>query len=147
MNKVLPVITTFIYMMFFTNASFAAFHQAESLEVFFTNNTDYKCTLDAYLKHGEWHRKPPKSVSKHSVVYWIAEQGIYGPDIIITFNCGGYSFSTKNQQNFSEFEGGDQHCSTFDVDKHLYVTNKQTQHAAFGSKLGKAEIYVALKGR
>ncbi|WP_330925394.1 hypothetical protein [Candidatus Sororendozoicomonas aggregata] len=148
MNRVLPAIATFIYMMFFTNASFAKFDPEESLEISFTNNTPYDCIAAAHLKRGIWHTKPPKRLKKYSVTSWVVLQThYYGPDLTATFNCGGYSFSTRNQQNFSGFEGGDQTLSTSDVDKHLKVINKQVQHASCGKeKPGVAEIIVSPKG-
>ena len=153
MNRVLSAIVTFIYMMFFTNISFAKkYSPEESLEITFINKTDYSCAADAYLKHGQWDKKPPKSIPKHSTANWIVYQSVvWGPDLRIKFTCGGYSFSTKNQQNYCAFKAGNQHYSTSGVDRHLTVTNKQTRHAAYaydGIKLsGKAAIVVSSKGR
>ncbi|WP_330925395.1 hypothetical protein [Candidatus Sororendozoicomonas aggregata] len=147
MNRVLPAIVTFIYMMFFTNACFAEIlNPTRYLIVDFINDTNYECKINAYLKHGKWKKKPPESIQKQSSTYWVGEQTAYGPNIIVTFTCGGYSFSTKNQQNYSGLRGGDQHYTTFGVDKHLHVINKQTQHAAYWKKGGKAEIIVSSKG-
>ena len=147
MNKVLPAIATFIYMTFFSNASFAKFDPPESLEVSFINNTGYDCTIESHLKHGQWHKEPPKTLPKNSTTHWVAIQKFfYGPDMTIKFTCGSYSFNAKNQQNYCELEGGNQTLNTSHVDKHLHVTNKQIQHASIsGNKKGKAQIVVSLK--
>ncbi|WP_330927485.1 hypothetical protein [Candidatus Sororendozoicomonas aggregata] len=149
MNRVLPAIVTFIYMMFFTNVSFAIIHPEGTLEVSFINNTNYDCTINARLTHGEWVKNPPKSISKHKTISWSATQKcFFGPDMTIKFTCGDYSFSTRNQQNYCSLKGGNQTLSISDIDKHLNVTNRQIQHAAYGSeKPGKAQIVVTSKGK
>ncbi|WP_330927307.1 hypothetical protein [Candidatus Sororendozoicomonas aggregata] len=148
MNRVLPAIAIFIYMMFFTNASFARYTET-ALEVSFVNNTEYTCTINANLKHGKWDKKPPDSLRKHSSTYWyVLQHHSYGPDMTVKFTCGGYSFSARNQQNFCSLKGGKQKHATFDVDKHLTVTNKELQHASYHSrKPGIARITVSSKGR
>ncbi|WP_330925398.1 hypothetical protein [Candidatus Sororendozoicomonas aggregata] len=150
MNRVLPAIMTFTYMMFFTNASFAKWFNPEGrLEISFINNTDYDCKANTHLKHGEWDQEPPETLYKHLTTGWVVNQlHGHGPDLRVKFTCGGYSFSTRNQQNLSALAGGDQTLSVSDVDKHLTVTNKQIQHASWwNEKPGKAQIVVTPKGR
>ncbi|WP_330927308.1 hypothetical protein [Candidatus Sororendozoicomonas aggregata] len=149
MSRVLPAIAIFIYIMFFTNVSFAEHDPQDTLQVSFVNNTEYTCTIKPHLKYGKWITKPPDSMPKHSSTYWIAVQRyLHGPDMTLKVTCGGYSFSTRNQQNYCDLEGGDQKHSAFDVDKHLKVTNRQVQHASYGGKKpGIAQISVFyLKG-
>ncbi|WP_330927309.1 hypothetical protein [Candidatus Sororendozoicomonas aggregata] len=137
---------TFISVTFFTNVSFAHY-QSRMLDVHFINKTDYACRAYSDINRGYWDIEPPRWIKKHSEADWRVEQEEYhGPDITVKFKCGHYSFSVRNQQNFCEFEGGDQTCSTFHVDKHLNVTNRETQHASYRfDKEGIAEIVVSPK--
>ena len=149
MNSMLAAFATLIFMVFITNAGFVHANQ-NYLRVDFYNKTGYTCKItDNQLKYGSWYRKPKKSltIKTGNIISWSAEQSdFHGPDMTITLSCGGYSFSVRNQQNYCYMEGGDQYTNTFNVDKHLDVTNKQVQHAAvWGGKTGIAAVTASLK--
>ncbi|WP_330927310.1 hypothetical protein [Candidatus Sororendozoicomonas aggregata] len=148
MNRLLSAISIFIYMMFFTNVSFADYDLQDTLQVNFVNTTDYDCTTSVDLKHGRWDTKPPEVIPKRVSTFWIAsQQNLRGPDMTITFTCGDYSFSVRNQQNFCLFKGGEQTNTTSDVDEHLNVINKQIKKASYHDKTpGIAQIIVLSKG-
>ncbi|WP_330927266.1 hypothetical protein [Candidatus Sororendozoicomonas aggregata] len=148
MNSMLAAFATLVFMVFITNAGFV--HADEKyLVVDFYNKSGYTCKITDYkLKHGYWYGEPKKSLAiKTGYMYsWSAKQSTYGPDMTVTLSCGGYSFSVRNQQNYCFMKGGNQYTNTFNVDKHLNVTNKQTQHAAvWGGKTGIAAVIVSLK--
>ncbi|WP_330926147.1 hypothetical protein [Candidatus Sororendozoicomonas aggregata] len=119
------------------------------LQVNFNNHTPTLCKITGeILVHGDWDSTPPKLYDNiNEASYWVATIMFgYGPKIDMTFKCGPYSFSTINQQNLSVLAGGNQHNSTYNVDKHLRVTNEMTQHASFADSLpGIAEINVSFK--
>ncbi|WP_330927401.1 hypothetical protein [Candidatus Sororendozoicomonas aggregata] len=152
MNRVLLTNATFISTIsaistiLLTNAGFA---DTESLilKVNLHNRTNYTCkTSSPNLRHGFWNMRPPKSIQAHTTDYWMVQQShFYGPDVAVTLKCGDYSFSVRNRQTFS-FVGGNQYCSTYGVDKHLKVTNKQIQHAKYRHIPGIADISVSLNG-
>ncbi len=148
MNRVLLAISLFITMIFFTHAKFAFSYNQHDLEVDFVNNTKYACTVtDSHLKYGIWQIKPLDNIKAGGKCNWdVLQIALHGPDIYVTMKCGDYSFSVRNQQNLSALQGGNQHSTTFNVDKHLNVTNKQIQHASFtGQKPGIAQVTVSLK--
>ncbi|WP_330925405.1 hypothetical protein [Candidatus Sororendozoicomonas aggregata] len=151
MNSVLLTIAIFISTVFLTSLSFATDQPPENcLKVNILNKTSYTCNrTDHTLKHGDWviWREPPISLRPYGRDYWMGcQDDFYGPDMRATYECNGYSFSVRNQQNFCFLKTGNQRYSAYDVDKHLNVTNKQTQHAAFhNQKPGIAEITISLK--
>ncbi|WP_330924911.1 hypothetical protein [Candidatus Sororendozoicomonas aggregata] len=153
MNKAsLAVIATFIFTILPAAASsassFKSKFNSKALQVNFINNTRYACKITRnYLKHGQWDIKPPDEIGAYNESIWDATQyAFHGPDIALTFKCGDYSFSVKNQQDFSALVGGGQHNATYDVDNHLRVTNREIQRAATVQDIpGIAEIKVSLK--
>ncbi|WP_330925808.1 hypothetical protein [Candidatus Sororendozoicomonas aggregata] len=151
MKSVLLAITVFTSTMLLASSGFSA--SSAFLIVRFYNNTDYTCARAHYAindKHDRctWDEKPPLTVKAHKSGSWRGKQsGLYGPDMSVSFECGDYYFTVINRQNFSFLSGGDQFCSTYHVDKHLNVTNKQFKHAKYGKNPGIAEVTVSLKGK
>ena len=171
MNRVLLGVATFISTILLTNSGFASDSRSPkidfvnttnlkanwapgggTLEIDFYNDTKYACKIKkSTLTYGVWYERPPNSdeiIAKHTNVSWWAHQSSgHGPDISMEIECGGYSFKIRNHQNFTVLEGGDQFCSVYDVDKHLTVTNKQTQHSSYiDDDEGVAKVAVSLKG-
>ncbi|WP_330927409.1 hypothetical protein [Candidatus Sororendozoicomonas aggregata] len=151
MNRVLLTTAVFISTIFLLNSGYASEPvdptnlPSGHLRVNFHNATGYTCKSSGiHLKHGNWSHKPPGSVGPHKSDFWEGKQTYRGPDMALTFECGGYSFSVRNQQNFSWMEGGDQNNSTYSVNKHVKVTNKQFQHARTRNIMGIANITVSL---
>lgn len=151
MNRVSSTIATFLFTALLTNASFAVvLFSCDGLRVNIKNKTNYTCTrTSVWLRHGDWFYKPPHTVNSGGTGYWGALENIYGPNMALTFECGGYSFSVKNQQNHARMRfkgGGKQHNAIYDVDKHLSVSNKQTQQAECSKDLpGISEVVVSIK--
>lgn len=146
MNRALQAIVTCISMLFLTNPGFA-YETGGFLYVHAFNKTKYTCTITHQkIKHGYWFYQPPDSIAANAEGGWTGSQtAVYGPDMVVTLKCGGYSFTVENRQNLSLFIAGNQHCKTYNVDKHLSVTNKQTKHASIHEG-GIAEVTVSLKG-
>ena len=150
MGRVLPAIATFISMIFLINSGFTR-ASSQYLRVNFYNKTDYTCEItNVCRKHGMWDKEPFENqlIDKHKSIYWSGKQsGFFGPDMALTLQCSGYSFSVRNQQNYTFLGGGKQHYSTYDVDKHLNVINKQVKHASVHHGApGIANVTVSLKG-
>lgn len=150
MNRVLLTLATFISTTFLISASFAGSATEECLQVNVLNKTNYTCNRkDFALKHGSWTdgKTPPIAIHPQRGEYWTACQTeFYGPNVTATYECNGYFFSVKNQQNLLFVKAGNQHCRVYNIDKHLNVTNKQTQHAnEVSHKIGIAQVIISLK--
>lgn len=89
------------------------------------------CVLThVYKKHGRiTYGDIPYFISQKESVFTMRQENGHGPDIHLTYNCGGADIIIKSQQNFCLFKGGHISAKT----DHPALVEVKTEKGHYGS--------------
>lgn len=86
------------------------FDECGRMVVHVANKTDSICTLeDAKLTHGNFEKFPALSIRPGDTTTFELVQSFMGPDITLTYDCGGKKVAFQSQQNVCVLKGGMRH--------------------------------------
>lgn len=103
-NNLLSAALTF-GLCFIAPAAFADGNPGE-MHVQISNDTGVNCQLsNQILRHGKLESSPPQGIMPGDSKFFDMEQIFFGPDIILSYQCGTGSISFEVQQDSAIFIG------------------------------------------
>ncbi len=96
-----------IYLLFSSLAFAETENRCGYFQIQISNMTKGECVLSSQqIIHGTLDSPPPLSISPNDSKHFEMEQTLYGPGIILSYQCGAEIITLTSQQNLCVLEAG-----------------------------------------
>lgn len=105
------------------------------MHVQISNDTGINCQLtNQVLRHGNLESAPPQGIMANDSKFFDMEQVFFGPDIILSYQCGSGSISFEVQQDSAIFMGHTPTVKMISSNGINLVANNQSASMFWGSR-------------
>lgn len=131
-NNLLSAALT-LSLCFISSAALAG--DPAEMHVQIDNNTGINCQLtNQILRHGNLESSPPQGIMANDSKAFDMEQVFFGPDIILSYQCGSGSISFEVQQDSAIFMGHTPTVKVISSNGISLVANNQSASVFWGSR-------------
>jgi hypothetical protein len=96
-----------LILFYLASPAFAEDNPCGILHIQIANVTSHSCILiESQIIHGVLKSSAPTAIPSNDSKYFDIEQTLHGPDIVLTYDCGGKQISFLSKQDFCWLSAG-----------------------------------------